>query len=620
MNERLGRAGMLVVLTMLAPWLAAGAGAQEPKPAHGIAMHGDLKYGPDFAHFDYADPAAKKGGVATFEAIGSFDSFNPFIIKGEAAAGVGLLYETLTAQSGDEPFSEYGLLAESIEMPADRSWVAFTLRKEARWHDGQPVTVDDVIWSLETLKSKGTPFYRFYYQNVLRAEPAGERRVKMVFDGTTNRELPLIIGQLPVLPKHYFASRDFEKTTLEPPLGSGPYRIKSFDPGRSVVYERVPDYWGASIPVNLGRNNFDQIRYEYFRDSNVSLEAFKAGAYDLRVENTSKLWATAYTGPAFEAGWIKKEEITREGGTGMQGFAFNLRRPKFQDAKVRQALAYAFDFEWTNKTLFYGLYARTKSYFSNSDLASSGLPSEAELALLEPHRAQLPPEVFTQTYQPPATDGSGNNRDNLRAALQLLREAGYAVQNGKLQNAEGQNLDFEILVSNPAFERIVGPFAKNLERLGIKASIRTVDPAQYQNRMSEFDYDMTVETWGQSMSPGNEQRDFWGSEAADRPGSRNTLGIKDPVIDDLVDQIIQAKSRDDLVTACQALDRVLLWGHYVIPNWHSRSTRIAYWDKFQRPKTDPIYGVDLYAWWIDEARVAEIAARQRATGGAKATQ
>jgi microcin C transport system substrate-binding protein len=607
--------GIALALAMVMP---SSIHAQDVVPAHGVAMHGDLRYGPDFEHFDYVNPHAPKGGTVTFSAIGTFDSFNPYIIKGEVAAGIGLLYESLTTQSLDEPFSEYGLLAETIEMPEDRSWVAFTLRPEARWHDGTPVTVDDVIWSLETLKEKGAPFYRYYYKNVKSVAAAGERRVKFTFDDTTNRELPLIIGQLPILPKHDFEHRAFDRTTLEPPLGSGPYRIKAFEPGRTVVYERVEDYWGADVPVNRGSYNFDEIRYEYYRDANVALEAFKAGAYDIRQENTSKFWATAYTGPMFDAGWIVKEEIPNELGTGMQGFAFNLRRPLFQDPKVREALAYAFDFEWTNRTVMYDQYARTESYFSNTELAAEGLPSAADLALLEPFRDQLPEEVFTEVYHAPSTAGAGGIRQNLRTALQLLGEAGWRVENGQLVNAEGQPFRFEILLNGPAFERHTLPFIQNLKRLGIEATVRTVDPAQYQNRMDEFDFDMTLESFGQSLSPGNEQRDYWGSEAADIPGSRNTIGIKSPAVDHLIDKIIEAPTREDLVTACRALDRVLLWGHYVIPHWHIRAFRVAYWNKFDRPASNPPYGLPLFSWWIDPVKVAALEQRRAAEEGAKA--
>ena len=605
----------VIVLAISAPTAWSDEAVQ---PVHGVAMHGDLRYGPDFEHFSYADPNAPKGGTLTLSAIGSFDSLNPYILKGSPASGLGLLFETLTVQSLDEPFSEYGLLAETIEMPEDRSWVAFTLRPEARWHDGEPVTVDDVIFSLETLKTKGHPFYRTYYANIVKAEEDGERRVKMTFDDSVNRELPLIAGQMPILPKHYYEGVDFEKTTLEPPIGSGPYTIDRFEAGRSIVYERVRDYWGADLPVNRGRYNYDQVRYEYFRDANVALEAFKAGEYDIRIENTSKLWATAYTGPAFDAGFIVREEIPHERGTGMQGFVFNTRKDKFADPKVRQALAYAFDFEWTNKNLFYGQYERTGSYFSNTELAATDLPDEAELELLEPFRNRLPEEVFTASYEPPATDGSGNNRRNLRTALQLLEEAGWTVDGGKLRNASGATMDFEILLVSPAFERVVGPFVKNLQRLGIDATVRTIDTAQYQNRLDAFDFDVVVTSWGQSLSPGNEQRNFWSTEAADTPGSRNLPGIKDPVIDALIDQIIRAPSREALVTATRALDRALLWGHYVIPHWHIRVTRAASWNKFSRPETEPRFGLDLFTWWVDPVKLAALEDRGARSGGAKA--
>jgi microcin C transport system substrate-binding protein len=608
----------LAISAVLSLPLTSLHGQEAVPPMHGASMHGDLKYGPDFEHFDYANPNAPKGGTITFAVTGSFDNLNPYIVRGTPAAGISAVFESLLTQSEDEAFSEYGLLAEAIEMPEDRSWVAFTLRPEARWHDGAPVTVDDVIFSLNTLKEKGLPFYRAYYKNVVKAEPAGERRVKFTFDATTNRELPLILGQMPILPKHYYERFEFDKTTLEPPLGSGPYRIKSLEPGRTIVYERVKDYWGADVPVNRGFNNFDEVRYEYYRDANVALEAFKAGAYDIRIENTAKLWATAYSGPMFDAGWIVSEEIPHELGTGMQGFAYNLRRPLFQDPKVRAALAYAFDFEWTNRTIMYGQYERTESYFSNTELAGEGLPSAAELALLEPFRDQLPEEVFTTVYRAPATEGERGIRQNLRTALGLLQEAGWSVEGGRLVNAQGEPFRFEILLNGPAFERHTLPFIQNLERLGIEATLRPVDPAQYQNRMNDFDFDMTVESFGQSLSPGNEQREFWGSEAADLRGSRNTIGIKDPVVDHLVDRIIEAPTREDLVTATRALDRVLLWGHYVIPHWHSRIFRVAYWDKFDRPQINPPYGLPLFSWWVDPVKVAAVEQRKSVEGGAKA--
>jgi microcin C transport system substrate-binding protein len=619
---------MIARLRPASPWFAAIIAVilpvlplradEAPQPRHGASMYGELKYGPDFTHFDYTNPDAPKGGTVTLSAIGTFDNLNQFILKGNNAAGLGLLYDTLMASDLDEPFSEYSLIAKSITIPEDRSWVIFTLRPEARWQDGTPITVEDVIWTLETLKTKGHPFYRAYYANIVKAEKVGDHQVKMIFDGKMNRELPLIAGQMPILPKHYYEKVKFDKTTLTPPLGSGAYRIKRVDPGRTIVYERDPNYWGANLPVNRGRNNYDEVRYEYYRDANVALEAFKAGNFDIQIENNSKNWATAYTGPPFEKGLIVREEIPNQRGTGMQGFVFNTRRAIFKDPKVRAALAYAFDFQWTNKNLFYGQYQRTESYFSNSELASSGLPSPAELKLLEPYRDQLPREVFTKEYRAPSTKGT-DLRHNLRIAFGLLQEAGWEVQNGRLVNKQtGKPFTFEILLVQPAFERICGPFVQNLKRLGIDARIRTVDTAQYQNRLDNFDFDMVVASWGESQSPGNEQRDYWGSQAADTPGSRNLAGIKSPVVDALIDKIIRAPTREDLVTATHALDRVLLWGHYVIPHWHITYDRVAYWNKFSRPKINPKYGIDLFAWWIDPAKLAALEKGGSNVEGAKA--
>ena len=587
--------------------------AEEVTPRHGIAMHGDPKYGPDFTHFDYVNPDAPKGGAVRLSAIGTYDTLNPYTLRGVAAAGLGYLFESLMVGSQDEAFTEYGLIAESVEMPEDRSWVAFNLRPEARFHDGKPITAEDVIWSFETLKSKGEPFYRAYYANVAKAEVLGERKVKFTFEPGDNRELPLIMGQLPVLPKHDWEGRDFEKTTLEIPVGSGPYKIESFEPGRSITYVRDPSYWGAGVPAMRGFNNFERIRFDYYRDSTVALEAFKAGSVDFRQENNSKLWATAYDVPQVKSGQIQLLNVNHEIPTGMQGFAMNLRRPIFQDRKVREALSYAFDFEWSNKNLFYGQYTRTDSYFSNSELASRGLPEGEELAILEKYRGKVPEEVFTTEYQPPATDGSGNNRENLRKAAKLLKEAGWSVKDGRLIDAQGQPFEFEILLSSPDFERIAQPFARALERLGIAASIRTVDPAQYENRMEDYDYDMTVEVFGQSLSPGNEQRDFWGSASADIPGGRNTIGIKDPIVDELVNLVIAAPTRESLIARTRALDRVLLSGHYVIPHWHIRSFRVAFWDMFGRPAEFPKYGFAFDAWWVDQQKQAALGRRGTVT-------
>ncbi len=589
-----------------------GAGAQEVKPRHAIAMHGEPKYGPDFKYFDYVNPNAPKGGEVKLAAIGTFDNLNPYILKGVAAAGLGGLFETLLTNSDDEAFTEYGQLAESIEMPEDRSWVAFTLRKEARWHDGKPVTPEDVIFSLEILKTKGQPFFRFYFADVKKAEKTGPRTVKFTFSGGENRELPLIVGQMPVLPRHFWEGRQFEKTILEPPLGSGPYRIKAFEPGRSITYERVKDYWGAGLPVNKGRFNFDIIRYDYYRDTTVALEAFKGGEYHFRQENVSKDWATAYNSPAVRAKLIRKEEIRHQRPTGMQAFVFNTRKPLFRDPRVRRALAHAFDFEWTNKNLFFGQYTRTKSYFSNSELASTGLPGPDELEFLEPLRGRIPDEVFTRAYEPPATDGSGNIRGNLRQALRLLEDAGWVIEEGRLVDAEtGAPFTFEILLNQPTWERIALPFRRNLKRLGIDARVRTVDTAQYQRRTEDFDFDMIVDVFGQSLSPGNEQRDLWGSEAADRPGSRNTIGIRSDAIDTLIDLVIAAPDRESLTARTRALDRVLLWGHYVIPHWHIQSFRVAYWDRFGRPAITPKYNLGFDTWWIDSGKNVALVERRR---------
>jgi len=579
--------------------------------AHGLSIHGDLKYGPGFKQFDYVNAAAAKGGDVRLAAIGTFDNLNPFILKGIPAAGITQLFDTLAVSSSDEPSSEYGLIAESMEVPADRSWVAFTLRPQARFHDGSPITADDVVWTFQTLKTKGHPLYRAYYAQVVKAEALGMRKVKFSFGPGENRELPVITSQLPVLSKTYWSTRDFEKTTLEPPLGSGPYRVESVDAGRSLVYRRVKDYWGAKVPVRVGQGNFDTIRYDYYRDGTVSLEAFKAGQYDFRLENSAKDWATAYGIPAVAQGLIKKEGLPNQVPTGMQGFVFNTRRPVFQDRRVRQALGYAFDFEWSNKNLFYGAYARTKSYFSNSELAASGLPGGEELKALEPFRAQLVPEVFTKPYEPPRTDGSGDIRGNLREALGLLKEAGWVVQGQKLVNARtGEPMPFEVLLDDPRFERITLPFIKNLERLGVSARVRTVDTAQYQNRIDNFDFDMAVTLWPQSLSPGNEQTDHWTSERASVPGSRNLAGIRDPVVDKLVQLVISAPDRPSLVARTRALDRVLLWGFYVIPHFHIQSFRVVYWDKFDRPRISPKYALGFDTWWVDAKKDAALARRK----------
>ncbi|QKT03454.1 ABC transporter substrate-binding protein [Ectothiorhodospiraceae bacterium 2226] len=576
-------------------------------PFHGMALHGDLKYGPDFQHFEYADPDAPKGGIVRLGAVGTYDSLNPFILRGTTPPNMTNVFDTLMVSSSDEPFSVYGLIAESMEVADDDSWVIFTLRPEARHHDGTPITVEDVIFTLETLKRDGHPFYRSYYANLERAEAVGPRRVKIHFNMRGNRELPLIAAQMTVLSKAYWSERDFARTTLEPPLGNGPYRVARVDPGRSLIYERVEDYWAADLPVRRGQHNFDRMRYDFYRDSTVALEAFKAGEYDFRAENVARNWAEGYEGPALARGLIRMEEIEHQQPSGMQGFVMNTRHPVFADPRVRKAMAYLFDYEWTNRALFHRAYARTTSYFSNSDLAAEGLPSEAELALLEPFRGQIPDAVFEREYVPPATDGTGSIRPNMVQAYELLTEAGWEIRDRRMVHAEtGQPLTFEILLVNPSFERVALPYARNLRRLGIEGRVRTVDSTQYQHRLDHFDFDMTVIVLPQSLSPGNEQRDYWTSAAADMPGSRNYAGIRDPAVDALVDRLIAAETRADLVAAARALDRVLLWGHYVVPNWHTRVFRVAYWDKFDRPAVSPPYALGFETWWVDAEREAAL--------------
>ena len=635
MARTITHVGTALVIATLA-WTGA-AGQERVRVTHAMAMHGEPKYGPALKHFDYVNPDAPKGGEVRLGVQGTFDSFNPYIIKGVPGAGSAI--ESLTVSSADEAFTEYGLIAETIEWPDDRSWVTFTLREEARWHDGKPITADDVIFSFETLKAKGRPFFRFYYGSIEKAEKLGPRRVRFDFGAENdreasqtarqpsilpaecrdrfasgeriNRELPLIAGQLPILPKHYWEGRDFEKTTLEPPLGSGPYRIVDFDPGRYIVVERVDDYWGRDLAVNRGQYNFDRIRYDYYRDPTVIRLALKAGQIDYREENQAKAWALDYDVPRVREGWLKLEEVPHQRPTGMQAFVINNRRPVFADARVRRALAYAFDFEWSNRNLFFSQYARTESYFSNSELASSGLPEGEERDILDCFRGRIPDEVSSEVYAAPATNGSGWPRDNLREAFALLAEAGWVVRDSKLVNAEtGVGMDFEILLVSPAFERIVLPFKRNLGRLGIDVRVRLVDRSQYINRLREFDFDVIVASWGQSDSPGNEQRDFWGSAAANSPGGRNYAGINDPVVDELIELIISAPDRESLISRTRALDRVLLWGHYVIPQWHARNQRIAYWNKFSRPALTPRNGTSLSYWWIDAVKASALDARK----------
>ena len=576
---------------------------QTVTPQHGVAMHGEVKYPADFKHFEYVNPLAPKGGTVRRSVVSnSYDSFHPFVLKGVPAAGVShYLYDTLTIQSEDEAFSQYGLIAEKIEMPADRSWVIFHINPKARFQDDHPITPEDVIFTFNSLIEHGAPFYKAYYGDVSKVSKVAEHQVRFDFKNSENRELPLILGQLPVLPKHYWESRDFSKSTLDIPVGSGPYKIKSFNTGRSITYERIPTYWAKDLPVNKGQYNFDEIIFEYYGDQTIALEAFKAGEYDFIVENTAKNWATAYTGDKFDNGTIIKEEVEHEQPVGMQSFIFNTRRDIFKDPKVREALSYAFDFEWTNKQLFFGQYKRTNSYFENSELASSGLPSEDELAILNTFKDQIPASVFTTVNKAPTTDGSGKVRKNLRTALKLLKEAGWSIKNKQLVNDKtSQPFEFEILLYQKSFERIIHPFTKNLAKLGINAKIRLVDTNQYIGRVRKYDYDMFIMTLSQSNSPGNEQRDYWYSTNTNTPGTRNYIGVSDPVVDELVDMIIAAPDRESLVTRTKVLDRILLSKHLVIPQWHLPKQRIAYWKRLSHPDVFPKSGVNFDTWWTSD--------------------
>jgi len=608
---------MLHRVAALALILVLGSGsaprvaqAQDSIKTHALTLGDKPKYGPDFKHLDYVNPDAPKGGTVKYAGLGSFDSFNPFIVGGDPAV-LGGLYETLTTQIDDDTMSEYGLIAESMEVAKDNSWIIFNLRPEARWHDGKPITADDVVFSFDVLRKVGAPNYRFYYASVEKAETLDEHRVKFSFSTKENRELPVIMGQLPVLPKHFWEGKKFDEPSLDEPLGSGPYKLKSFEAGRSVTMERVKDYWGKDLPVNIGTDNYDIVRTDYYRDPTVVLEAFKAGSFDLRAENSAKQWATGYDSPALKDGRFKMMNIENDNPQGMQAFTMNLRHAVFQDPLVRQAMILAFDFEWSNKTLFFGQYKRTRSYFQNSEMEAKGLPSPEELKILEPLRGKIPDEVFTTEYNPPVTDGSGTNAENLAKAAQLLDQAGWKLENGK-RVKDGKPFEIEFLLqAGDSFDRIVQPYAKSLERLGVKLTLRAVDTAQYQKRNEDFDYDMISSVFPQSLSPGNEQRDFWGSAAADSPGSRNEIGVKDPAIDALVEKLIAAPTRAELIIYCRALDRILQWRYYVVPSWHLGAFRIAYWDKFGHPDKlpEPTYGIGLSGWWIDPAKEKALATK-----------
>jgi microcin C transport system substrate-binding protein len=596
---------------------APAPSAAEPAWRHALSLFGDVKYPADFKRFDYVNPDAPKGGVVRMISLGTYDNFNVAVsgVKGNIAPAVMMIYETLMTRSQDEVATEYGLLAESASHPDDFSWVIYRLRKEARWHDGSPVTPDDVIFSVETLK-KQSPAYASYYRHVAKAEKISERDVKFSFDSPGNRELPTIVGELPVLPKLWWEGTDSQgrkrnvsETTLEKPMGSGPYRIKQFDAGRSVELERVKDYWGAGLPCQIGQNNFDELHFEFFRDNLVALEAFKADQADWIAENSAKQWATAYDFPAVADKRVVKQEFPINDSGRMQAFAFNIRREQFKDARLRRAFNYAYDFEEMNKQLFYGQYKRINSYFEGTELASSGLPQGQELQILETVRDKVPPEVFTTPYSNPVAGNPEAVRTNLRNAMKLLKDAGFQFRDQKLFDPAGKQISVEILVQDPSSERIALFYKPSLERIGVTASVRVVDPTQYENRLRNFDFDMIIQVWPESLSPGNEQREFWGSQAADQMGSQNVVGIKNPAVDELVNQVIFAKDRAGLVAATKALDRVLLWNFYVVPQFTYPYVRYARWDRFSHAEPLPKYGHSGLPslWWWDAEKAAKVA-------------
>lgn len=586
--------------------LLAGGASPAAAGSHGIAMHGPLKYGAGFEHFDYVRPDAPRGGELRRALIGTFDNLNPFIVKGTPAYGRHLAFESLLRRAWDEPFSLYGLVAESIETPDDRSSVTFVLRPEARFHDGRPITVDDVVFSWETLKERGRPNHRLYYRQVRRVERPGARSVRFVFDGRSrDRELPMIMGLMPILSKSYFETVAFEETTLEPPLGSGPYRVERVDPGRTVVYRRDPGYWGRDLPVNRGQHNFDRVRFDYYRDADVMMEAFKAGEYDFREEASAARLATGYDFPAARDGRVKVERLAHGRPSGMRALVFNTRRAIFADRAVRYALAHAFDFDWVRRALLHGAYVRTRSIFDNSELGSRGLPEGGELALLEPFRDRLPPEIFDTAYRPP---GAGRSvRANLREARRRLAGAGWSVRGGALRrDSDGLAMAFEILLALPGNEKIALAFARGLERLGAEVRVRTVDAAQYRNRRNAWDFDMLIHHWRTSLSPGNEQAFYWGTAAAGQEGARNYPGVRDPIVDEFIGRMTRVRGRAAFVDAVRAMDRVLLRGHYFVPLYHRNEDYVAWWDKFGRPEAVPLYGFTTDAWWEDPAKAAAL--------------
>ena len=587
----------LLIVTLFITFFTSASFAEK---THGIAMHGKPKYEESFTHLDYVNPDASKGGVVRFGSYGSFDNLNRVAFKGSKAAGLGYVNDTLMRRVWDEAFSLYGLIAEFVEMPEDRSSVTFYLNPKATFHDGSPITRDDVLFSLETFQTKGTPNQKKTYGKVISTELIGNNGIKMVFVNNEDKELPLIVaGFLPIIPKKYYENIDVTKTFLDIPLGSGPYTIESLDPGRQIKYKRVENYWAKDLPVNKGLYNFDTIIYDYYKDSNVLVEAFKVGEYDFRREYNVKRWLSEYDFKAVDSGEVILKEMNNDRPVGMNGLVMNTRKNIFNNRNVRLALSYAYDHEWINKTIYQNAYVRTDSFFDNSPLSSSGLPSDAELELLNPWRDQIPSEIFTETFTPPKTDGSGNARKNLLKAKEILQEEGWIIKNDKLTK-DGKEFKFEFLIVSPSDEKIALAYQSNLKKLGITMEVRTVDSSQYQARLLNYDFDMIKRYWGVSLSPGNEQQFYWGSEVGKKDGSRNYPGINSPAIDALIEKLISAKNREELTTAIHALDRVLLWGHYVVPLYHSNKDRIAYWDFFEYPDKIPLYGIVIESWWVNK--------------------
>lgn len=601
-------------LAALALVTALPAAAQEVTVRHGISPFGELKYPPDFPHFEYVNPDAPQGGTLSFRGTGAsrtFDSLNPFILKGEPAQGLERLYDTLLAPSLDEPGAAYGLIAETVEYPEDRSWAIFNLRPEARFTDGEPLTAEDVVFTFEALKEHGMPWYRITLADVETVEALDPHRVRFTFrEGAATRDLAAEVGSIEILPAHYYAEVPFEESTLDPPVGSGGFEVAEVSPGRSITYCRTDEYWGAELPVNVGKDNFDCVVYEYFGDNTAAFEALKVGEYLFHEEFTSALWATAYDFPAVERGWIKRETLPDERPSGAQGFWFNLRREKFADPRVREAIALMFNFEWANQTLFHGLYERTDSFWENSELEAEGLPEGDELALLEEYRDQLPEAVFTEpAYSPPVSSLSQTDRRALREGSRLLDAAGWTVgEDGLRRNAQGEVLRVEMVDDSPAFERIALPFIGNLRALGIDATHTLIDPAQMQERQEVFDYDIAIGRLVMQLSPSVELRSLFGSEGADNPGTLNLAGVADPVVDALIERIIQAESRGELVTRVRALDRVLRAKHIWVPNWYKGSHFLAYWDVFGRPEEKPPYDRGDDFWWWDEEKYQSLRA------------